>query len=609
MTESMKTKCKDILETEWYLIKLLFQTDWLLGGLYWLVVLIGDFIPLLNVWIWKLVLDTLTTIYQTKTEIAAIWLYLGLYLGLQMVASLLSRGSTVLYAQIKRKATCHLDCALMEKMASVNVSWFDDPANRDKVEAAKSSSLYVTGNLPWAISTMIQVLVFISSLVLFLSYNWIAGCLFLITYIPGAVLSYRNNIKIDEWSIETIPENRKKEYYKSLLTGAFAAKDLRLYNLAPYYKEKYNTLWDKIRREREKLFREGTVSTFTASLLTYIGIVVMICLSVQAVCQGEMLLGTLALYVGLAQSVGENFQEILENLVCQIEIDVPRVRKVREFLQTTETGKDMVSVSESTPAIIESPSIVFQNVSFRYPGSEEFTIKNLSFTIESGKKAALIGVNGAGKSTVVKLLLGFYTPTSGQILLNGKDIREIPKAEVYRMFSVCFQNVQSYSLTAQENIALSDVERMNDTQAVQAAAQASGADDMIGSWENGYDTEMTRQFAEDGMELSGGQWQKIALARAFFRNAGFVILDEPSSALDPEAEDYIFTSFRKLCRDKGGLLISHRLSSIMMVDEILLLDNGTLREHGTHEQLMQKNGMYAEMYRMQAEKYVGGTHA
>ena len=605
----MKTKCKDILQTEWYLIKLLFQTDWLLGGLYWLVVLIGDFIPLLNVWIWKLVLDTLTTIYQTKTEIAAIWLYLGLYLGLQMVASLLSRGSTVLYAQIKRKATYQLDCVIMEKMASVNVSWFDDTANRDKVEAAKSSSLYVTGNLPWAISTMIQVLVFISSLVLFLSYNWIAGCLFLITYIPGAVLSYRNNIKIDEWSIETIPENRKKEYYKSLLTGAFAAKDLRLYNLAPYYKEKYNTLWYKIRREREKLFREGTVSTFTASLLTYIGIVVMICLSVQAVCQGEMLLGTLALYVGLAQSVGENFQEILENLVCQIEIDVPRVRKVREFLQTTETGKDMVSVSESTPAIIESPSIVFQNVCFRYPGSEEFTIKNLSFTIERGKKAALIGVNGAGKSTAVKLLLGFYTPTSGQILLNGKDICEIPKAEVYRMFSVCFQNVQSYSLTAQENIALSDVERMNDTQAVQAAAQASGADDMICSWENGYDTEMTRQFAEDGMELSGGQWQKIALARAFFRNSGFVILDEPSSALDPEAEDYIFTSFRKLCRDKGGLLISHRLSSIMMVDEILLLDNGTLHEHGTHEQLMQKNGMYAEMYRMQAEKYVGGTHA
>ncbi len=605
----MRTKYKDILQTEWYLIKLLFQTDWLLGGLYWLVVLIGDFIPLLNVWIWKLVLDTLTTIYQTKAEITAIWLYLGLYLGLQMIASLLSRGSTVLYAQIKRKATYQLDCAIMEKMASVNVSWFDDPANRDKVVAAKSSSLYVTGNLPWAISTMIQVLVFISSLVLFLSYNWIAGCLFLITYIPGAVLSYRNNIKIDEWSIETIPENRKKEYYKSLLTGAFAAKDLRLYNLAPYYKEKYNTLWDKIRREREKLFREGTVSTFTASLLTYIGIVVMICLSVQAVCQGEMLLGTLALYVGLAQSVGENFQEILENLVCQIEIDVPRVRKVREFLQTTETGKDKVSVSESTPAIIESPSIVFQNVCFRYPGSEEFTIKNLSFTIESGKKAALIGVNGAGKSTVVKLLLGFYTPTSGQILLNGKDIREIPKAEVYRMFSVCFQNVQSYSLTAQENIALSDVGRMNDTQAVQAAAQASGAYDMICSWENGYDTEMTRQFAEDGMELSGGQWQKIALARAFFRNAGFVILDEPSSALDPEAEDYIFTSFRKLCRDKGGLLISHRLSSIMMVDEILLLDNGTLREHGTHEQLMQKNGMYAEMYRMQAEKYVGGTHA
>lgn len=251
------------------------------------------------------------------------------------------------------------------------------------------------------------------------------------------------------------------------------------------------------------------------------------------------------------------------------------------------------------------PEIEFRNVYFKYPGNDEYTLNDLSFKIGSGKKIALIGVNGAGKTTVIKLLLRFYEPESGEILLDKKNIRSYPLGEVHKLFGVCFQDINRYSLTLRENIAISDIDRKDDIGSVKAAAMASGADKIIDELNEGLETDMTRQFNDKGAELSGGQWQKVALARAFFRQSQFIILDEPSSALDPEAEDYIFSSFKQLCQDKGGILVSHRLSSIMMVDEIVLLDNGVAIESGTHEELMSQNGKYAEMYRIQAEKYKG----
>ena len=397
-----------------------------------------------------------------------------------------------------------------------------------------------------------------------------------------------------------IPETRKKNYYKSLLTDRYAAKDLRLYNLADHFKKKYQELWNKIRNERAKLFVQGAIASFLASLLTYGGVVVIILLSVHSVLIGGMAIGTLALYISLAQTSGENFGTIIDDLACQIEIDVPHVIQYMNFLKYENKIKD-----NGKTTVPRYPEIEFRNVCFKYPGNEEYTLKGLSFKIVRGKKIALVGANGAGKTTIIKLLLRFYEPESGEILLDGKNIRDYSLCEVHKMFGVCFQDINHYSQTLRENIAISDIDRKNDTDAVKAAAVASGADKIIEGLENGLETDMTRQFNDKGAELSGGQWQKVALARAFFRNSRFVILDEPSSALDPEAEDYIFSSFMRLCRDNGGILVSHRLSSIIMVDEIILFDRGTVLESGTHTELMKKNGKYAEIYRMQAEKYKG----
>ena len=598
----MKETVKQTLQTEWFLVKLMFKTDALRGFVYWLITGMQYAIPLVSVWLWKKILDDLTLIYQAKTSNNSVWIFLGVYLALQVFSSLINQVNSVIYQKIKRNASYDMDMAIMQKMSRIDTAFFDDPKNSDAMNAAQTSEGYIAGNIPWAVDTIIRIISFISGLAMFLSHDWLVGIIFMVTYIPGAIISYKHKAKVDQWSIDNIPETRKKNYYKSLLTGSYAAKDLRLYNLADYFKQKYNELWDKIRNEREELFVKGTATSFLASLLTYSGIVVIILMSVRSVLLGSMAIGTLGLYIGLAQTCGENFGTIIDDLACQIEIVVPHVIQFNRFLNYENKIKDQGE--ESVPHF---PEIEFRNVCFRYPSNEEYTLNNLSFKIESGKKIALIGVNGAGKTTIIKLLLRFYEPQTGEIMLDGKNIRNYPLNDVHKLFGVCFQDINHYSLTFRENIAISDIDRKDDTESVKAAAMASGIGKLVDEWDNGLETDMTRQFNDNGAELSGGQWQKVALARTFFRNSQFIILDEPSSALDPEAEDYIFSSFKRLCRDKGGILISHRLSSIMMVDEIVLLDNGFVIETGTHAELMQKNGKYAEMYRMQAEKYTGGS--
>ncbi len=597
----MRETVKKVLKTEWFLAKLMFETDLWLGVLYWTLIGALHGIPLINAWVWKLILDEFTAIWQQGTADYMVWLYLSIYLSLQVTVSLSEWVASVVFNQIHRKATRRLDIQIMQKMAKIDMAFFDDPKNADKLRAAQTSEQYITGNMYWAVDVTVRTVTFLSGLIMFLSYNLWFGLLYIATYIPGAILSYRNKKKVDQFSLDNIPETRKKDYYKSLLTGSATAMDLRLYNLADHFKGEYNRLWDKIRAERAKLFKKSSWEAFLASILIQIGTVVILLLSVHSVAAETMAVGTLALYLGLAKTSGANFTTLVDGIASQIEIDVPRVHNYLGFLAYENAVKD-----DGTELVPVCPNIEFRNVSFKYPGNDEYTLKNLNLKIESGQKVALLGVNGAGKTTLIKLLLGFYTPESGEIFIGGKPMQAYPEEERNRLFGVCFQQVQKYALSLRENIAISDIGRQQEDTAVLAAAKAAGADSIIDTNPDGVDAPMTRMFENNGLELSGGQWQKIALARAFFRDSQFVILDEPSSALDPEAEDYIFTSFKQLCANRGGILISHRLSGVMMVDTIVLLDKGAVIESGTHEVLMAQNGKYAEMYRLQAEKYVGG---
>ena len=243
-------------------------------------------------------------------------------------------------------------------------------------------------------------------------------------------------------------------------------------------------------------------------------------------------------------------------------------------------------------------------MSFRYPGGEKDVLKDCSFTLYAGETVGLVGLNGSGKSTIVKLLCRFYDPTEGKILIDGIDNKEYDIVKLREMFGVLFQNYVKYSFSLRENVALSDLPRIDETDAIRKACTESRADDFMKEWEKGIDENLTRRFDSNGKELSGGQWQRISLARAFFRDAPIILLDEPSAALDPIAEHKIFQDFAEISKGRTAMLISHRLSSITLCDKILVLEDGHIIEQGSHRELLEANNRYAYLFNLQASKYI-----
>ena len=252
-------------------------------------------------------------------------------------------------------------------------------------------------------------------------------------------------------------------------------------------------------------------------------------------------------------------------------------------------------------------TIEFKNVSFAYPGTEKYVLKNINATFKPSESVVLVGLNGAGKTTLIKLLTRLYDPTEGVICLDGRDIREYDVEALYDMYGIVFQDFGRYAESAAENIEFGDVRRVHDREDVVSAAEKGNSKDFIEALPKGFDTPLTRMFEEDGIELSGGQWQKLSISRAFYKNSDILILDEPTAALDPMAEKEVFDRFAELSRDKITIFVSHRLSSATTAGKIIVLENGEVIEEGTHEQLMALGGKYNLLFTTQAERYIASA--
>ena len=275
-----------------------------------------------------------------------------------------------------------------------------------------------------------------------------------------------------------------------------------------------------------------------------------------------------------------------------------RIKNYIKFMDMTEENDNKSGIDfKDTEFELE-----FKNVFFKYNDHSDYVLKGVNFKIRSDETYALVGVNGCGKTSIIKLILRFYDPTEGQILLNGRNVKEYSIDSVRRLFSPMFQNYNNYAFTVREDVYLSDIENKNDNERIIYSSVQSGADEFVRKFDNGYGAYLTRQY-EDGIELSGGQWQKIAIARTIFRESLMYILDEPSSAIDAQSEDELFANFDKLFEHSGGILVSHRLSNVRKCDRIIVIDNGTVAEEGTHEQLMKNRKKYAHMFELQANKY------
>lgn len=392
---------------------------------------------------------------------------------------------------------------------------------------------------------------------------------------------------------------RKNYYMQSVTTDFQAAKDIRMYGLKDWLLTKYQELNHTRNEAQEKNARLWLVTSIGSNFLWLFSQILTYTWLIYAILRGNMTIGNFSLY--LASSA--TFYEYLAGFLNQVSELLARSREVDDYRSFLDFDKeDVVKKGEKLPQFSKY-TFTFENVYFRYPKAENYALRNLNLTIHAGERLAVVGLNGAGKTTMIKLLLRLYEPTSGRILLNGVDIRTYEKESYYATFAPVFQQVELFAFPMEENVSMKEPEK-TDTNKARKCLIDAGLSEKINTLPNGQKTELLKIIYDDGIDLSGGEKQKLALARALYKEAPVVILDEPTAALDALAEARLYENFDRLIGDKTAVYISHRLSSTQFCTHVAMFRDGEMVEYGTHEELLQQEGAYAEMFRMQAQYYI-----
>lgn len=415
------------------------------------------------------------------------------------------------------------------------------------------------------------------------------------TYVNA--VSKKANIKLN---LEMTQAERKANYIKTISVDTKYSKEIRLNNLSRWIIKKYSKDLDILNKYKSmrnkndnKVMCVNTVTNFLQQAISY-------CYLIVKVFTQGISMGSFAMYLNAINSFHSTINDIV-NAVVDLNQYTIYFKPFKEFMELPKTLREGHNLS-LTSLESERYEIEFVNVSFKYPTSEKYALKNVSTTIIPGTKISIVGENGAGKSTFVKLLVRLYDPTEGRILLNGVDIRDINYDEYMKLFSVVFQDYKLFALSIKENICLDDTQYGSDVRILEAA-EAAGVFQKILSLDRGLETSIYKMFDKDGIEPSGGEGQKIALARAVYRNSPIVILDEPTAALDPQSEYDIYQNFHKLVTDKTTVYISHRLASSKICDKILVFKDGQIVQEGHHDELISYKGLYSELFEMQAMHY------
>ena len=406
------TNAKKFVAAEWYAIKLLFSSQPVLAVLYMLFFAISYPVSLVNIFLWKEVLDALTEEYSGSDTLESIILLVALYLAITLIITCVNKVNfgvirPILYMKSQKK----LDELIMKKMSELDLSFFDDPSNQDMLQVAQNSKQEVSDAMTYFIREIISAVTFFVALGYFLSIEPAVGCAYLLTGIPSVIINHNATVKMDRFSIKSVPENRVKDYYRSLLTTDSYAKDLRLYNLRTYWLEKYQNIWNKLRAERTRIFTRGVTLSSISLLLSVIGSVLIVGYSSYSVLCGGMTIGTLTMFLSFAEKSDRQFRSLCQSVPKHIKVTIPHILRFTEFISLPSQDAIGEEPIEHTPPYIE-----FQNVSFHYPNDDRNVLQNLNLTIAPGKKVLLVGKNGAGKTTIVKLLLRFYRPTLSQQL-------------------------------------------------------------------------------------------------------------------------------------------------------------------------------------------------
>ncbi len=597
---------KLLCQRMFYVIQLVWEArPWIIFLMTFMSVFTG-LQPIAGSYIAKLLLDRLVQAAREGLE-GGFWQLGGLLL-LQLAFQLFVKVVHSLNNMVTRLSnevvSYSIRLKLMKKSATIDLASFDLPEFYSKLENANREAgnrpLQLLNNAFSIFSTVISMVSFI--ILLGTIIPW-APPLIIAMAIPSAVIHYRYRTRMFYYVRRKSKERRQMNYFSNLLTNKDMVKELKLFHLAgiliDHYKEVFRKYYQGV---RELIVKEGMWGIVLNVLQTAANASIFLTIS-RRVFDRILTVGDYTLYSNALFSISNGVTNLV-NTTAGIYEGTLFIDNMITFME--EEPKIAPSLPEPRQAALHAPhEICFQHVSFCYPGFDKPVLSDINLTIRSGETVVLVGLNGAGKTTLLKLLTRLYDPTEGKVTLDGRDIREYDVDSLYRLYGIIFQDFGKYAFTVAENIGFGQVERVEDRNAITEAAQQSTADAFIGGLSQGYDTPLTRTFEETGTELSIGQWQKISVARAFFRESDIIILDEPTASLDPMAEQEIFQQFDRLRgQDKITIFVSHRLSSATIADRIFVLEHGRIIEEGNHRQLMDLGGKYAQLFLTQAERYL-----
>lgn len=587
---------KKTIKSICYSVNLYYRSSGLMVVLYLILYLLSASFSLFQNFSLRCVLDSLTNAHSGLNS-AILWA--ALYLLSIILLRINSSAVSITWDYSVKKAELLYDSTLADKLIQLPLSYIDSSVGRDIIDDVR----YSRGTTINLVSRLIQIITSIYSFVVTFSvlvgFNALLSVILLMLTIPGALLSDYFGRKSDKLRYELAPDNRKFSYYRWMLTDAWPAKDVRMYNLTDAISGRYNEEKTAYVAANKRLAKKAVISLIFSDIIRHSGEIALVIFAVSEATMGHISIGDVALYTGFSLTVGSSFDNILHYIMMITGLDTERMSRIFEFYSIKVDDQ-----AKPTKTLNEFQSVTFDNVYFKYPYTDKYVLSGVSFILNKGDKLSIVGKNGSGKSTIIKLMLGLYDIDSGRILVNGYPMSDYNISDVRRMFSVLFQDFVQYPLTLRENVSLSDSIKMRDDNGIEAAlVQSSVYDELQPKLENGLDSFMTRQFDDKGTELSRGQWQKIALSRTYFKNAPVVIFDEPSSALDAEAEDRIFRNFEDISDGRTGIMISHRISSARISNKIIVLDGGKITEQGTHDELIAHGGLYSKFYNLQREKY------
>lgn len=607
VNESWRRKAADVRVRASYVsmaLRLIWSAASKWTALWFILLAVQGLLPAATVYLTKWVVDSLAAAVSGDAPLSLVVPPVALMAGVLLLQRVLGGINEWVSTAQGELVGDHVKALVHERAAEVDYGFYESSLYHDKLEQVNSQANGRVLQLLQNIGGLLQAAVTLVSIsALLLQYSVWIPLVLVVSTLPAFFVVVRHNKKYHGWWEGATPRRRLAQYFDMMLTFDAAAAEVRINGTGSFFRESYLRLRTALREERLRLLRNQVLARLFATFLGLIATGAALAWVVLRAVRGLATLGDLALFYqafnqgqalvgGLLQNMGQIYTNTL-------------------FLEHLFTFLDLENGVEDPEAPVPFPSHIdedvrFEDVTFTYPGSERPALEGFSLAIPAGKIVAIVGENGAGKSTFIKLLCRFYDPDSGRVTVDGRDLRTFAQADLRRRISVMFQFPMKYQMTAERNIRLGDLDRAVGVDEVKAAAKGGGAHEFIEGLPSGYDSLLGRWF-ETGSELSGGQWQRVALARAFFREAPLVILDEPTSSMDSWAENEWLDRFRQMVRGRTALIITHRFTTAMQADIIHVMEGGHVVESGTHDELLDLGGRYASSWKKQVRHEEGAA--